>query len=96
MQEHSNDTHKCYACGTHRPTAMTRPFGIAPSGRVLSWVCRHCSDPQQVVGAKPHLKWPTVATAVMLAERGYGDTADQVMGKALALLEREIRTRRMH
>jgi len=32
----------------------------------------------------------------MLAERGYGETADQVMGKALALLEREISARRMN
>ena len=96
MKEHTANPQTCYACGRHRLPVTMRPVGIAPSGRVLSWICSDCSEPNQVMGAKPHLRWPTVATAVMLAERGYGETADQVMGKALALLEREISARRMN
>jgi len=48
-----------------------------------------------VFGARPHLRWPTVATAVMLAQRGYGVSADEVMRKALALLERQIEARKL-
>lgn len=95
MQEHSNETKDCHACGQAWPPEYLRPYGSAPSGRVITWVCRACSNERQVFGARPHLRWPTVATAMMLAERGYGANADEVMRKALALLERQIEARKL-
>lgn len=95
MKEHSNESTECHACGETWPSEYLRPHGIAPSGRVLTWVCRACSGERQVFGARPHLRWPTVATAVMLAQRGYGVSADEVMRKALALLERQIEARKL-
>lgn len=95
MEKDTNSTKPCYACGQQHPVESMRPFGSAPSGRVLTWVCRGCSSPRQVVGGKPLLAWPTIATAVKLAERGVGDSADHVMRKALALLEREMLARKL-
>lgn len=95
MKEHSNETQTCHMCGQRHPVERMRPYGSAPSGRVITWACANCSGPRQVVGGKPLLAWPTVATAVKLAERGVGDSADHVMRKALALLEREMLARKL-
>lgn len=106
MQELSNHKRICYACGATRAESDMRAFGFNEHLGAVSWVCLECVPPSRKVisgqpekvfipGGRPALSFKTIAKAEALVRGGYGWTADQVMGKALALLEREISARRM-
>lgn len=87
MEKDTNRTKACNACGKHHAVANMRPFGRAAGGQVITWVCENCLSPRVVTPARPHLAWETVARAERLATLGAGWTADEVMRRALALLE---------
>lgn len=94
-----NNTHDCYACGATRPEADMRAFGHDEHLGVVSWVCVECEQPARkvisgqpkrvLVHGRPALSFKTLATAERLVREGYGWSADQVMRKALTLLEAE-------
>jgi len=77
---------RCISCGREREARLMRPFAVDKFARPTSWVCASCAGPERVYG-KPHLAWTTVARAERLAAAGAGWSADQVMRRALDLLE---------
>jgi len=89
MDKDSNAMATCYCCGKCREKRAMRPFGHDKFGRTISWSCRSCSTPEQVNG-KPHLSFATIAQAERLAAAGAGWNADQVMRRALDLLEARV------
>lgn len=87
----------CNVCGDDKAGVYLRPFGREPDGRPVAWICTDCDNrvpatmqrtpARESVHGKPALKWSTIAKAEQLARAGQGWTADQVMRRALSLLE---------
>lgn len=102
MQELSNDNKTCFACGATRAESEMKAFGFDEHLGAVSWVCVECVPPRRKVisgqpekviisGGRPALSFKTIAKAEALVRGGYGWTADQVMWKALLLLEEHAR-----
>ena len=107
MQEHSNPSHKCFACAAVRVESDMKAFGFDEHLGAVSWVCLECVPPRRKVisgqpekviipGGRPALTFKTIAKAEALVRGGYGWTADQVMWKALLLLEEQARAERIN